>query len=42
MYNLSKKEKQFFENNGFFGPFKVYEPEQAREMLKAIRFKMVF
>ena len=26
-----------FERNGFFGPIKVYEPEEARELLRQIR-----
>jgi len=29
--------KVFFEENGFYGPFKVYEEDEAREMLKTIR-----
>lgn len=33
------KEVDLFEKNGFLGPFKVYEPEQAKEILKEVRAK---
>jgi len=38
-HSLTSEEKQFFEENGFIGPFKVYEPDQAKGILKAIRLK---
>lgn len=31
--------KADFEKNGVIGPFKVYEPEEAKELLKKIRIK---
>ncbi len=34
-----KKEVEFFEENGFLGPFKIYEPEEAKEILKEVRAK---
>ena len=36
---LSQTELQFFKDNGFFGPFKVYEPEDAKKLLRIIRKK---
>lgn len=36
---LLKEEKNFFAENGFLGPFKVYEPDEAKEILNAIRVK---
>ena len=33
------KEREFFNENGFIGPFKVYEPKQAKAILKQIRIK---
>lgn len=36
-----KQEIEFFEKNGFLGPFKLYEPEEAREILKTVRQKNV-
>ncbi len=36
---LSKNELDFFEKNGFIGPFKLYEPSRAKEILKTIRIK---
>ena len=33
----SAQVKDFFEENGFYGPFKVYEEDEAREMLRTIR-----
>lgn len=38
-YCLTQEEMQFFKENGFVGPFKIYEPENAKEILKAIRLK---
>jgi non-heme Fe2+,alpha-ketoglutarate-dependent halogenase len=36
---MSEPDRKFFEENGYLGPFKVYEPEVARRMLKDIRRK---
>ena len=36
---LSPTELQFFRDDGFWGPFKVYEPEDARKLLRVIRKK---
>lgn len=36
---LSKSEMDFFNTNGFIGPFKLYEPDEARRMLDEIRIK---
>lgn len=36
---LSKKELDFFHKNGFVGPFKLYEPREAHDLLKLIRIK---
>ena len=36
---LSDKQLGFFNKNGFVGPFKLYEPEEARELLRSIRIK---
>ena len=33
------KAVDFFCENGFIGPFKVYEPQEAKDILKAIRIK---
>lgn len=38
-YCLTQEEIQFFKENGFVGPFKIYEPQEAKEILKAIRLK---
>ncbi len=35
--NSIKKEAEFFAENGFVGPFKLYEPHEAKEILKAVR-----
>ncbi len=37
--NTIKTEVEFFAENGFLGPFKLYEPEQAREILQTVRAK---
>ena len=34
---LSESEIDFFNTNGFLGPFKLYEPDEARRMLDQIR-----
>jgi non-heme Fe2+,alpha-ketoglutarate-dependent halogenase len=39
MHTLLAQEEKFFAENGFVGPFKVYEPDEARELLKTIRVK---
>ncbi|MFW9930643.1 MAG: chlorinating enzyme, partial [Candidatus Thorarchaeota archaeon] len=36
---LSASELDFFNNNGFVGPFKLYNPDEAREILDEIRIK---
>lgn len=36
---LLKQDADFFFNNGFVGPFKLYEPGEAKEILKEIRIK---
>jgi len=37
---LQPEEAAFFEENGFFGPFKVYEPDEATEIWRAMRTKV--
>ena len=34
-----EEEVAFFKENGFLGPFKVYEPEEAQRILKNVRVK---
>jgi non-haem Fe2+, alpha-ketoglutarate-dependent halogenase len=36
---LLRRDAEFFFSNGFAGPFKLYEPDEAREMLKEIRIR---
>jgi non-haem Fe2+, alpha-ketoglutarate-dependent halogenase len=36
---LSAEQLQFFQDNGFVGPFKIHEPEEARDLLQEIRAK---
>jgi non-haem Fe2+, alpha-ketoglutarate-dependent halogenase len=36
---MSNQDRQFFIEHGFLGPFKVYEPEEAKCLLKEIRRK---
>ena len=36
---LSVQELEFFAENGFVGPFKLYEPDEARDILKRVRIK---
>src|SRR5437868_2682027 len=36
---LEKAELDFFNKNGFVGPFKLYEPSEAKEILRQIRIK---
>jgi non-heme Fe2+,alpha-ketoglutarate-dependent halogenase len=38
---LTPDEMARFERDGVFGPFKIYEPDVARELLKAIRMRNV-
>jgi non-heme Fe2+,alpha-ketoglutarate-dependent halogenase len=35
-YSLTEKEKQFFLENGYFGPFRVYERNEAEDMWEQI------
>lgn len=37
--SMTDYELDFFNKNGFVGPFKLYEPEVAKELLKEIRIK---
>lgn len=36
---MSVQDREFFLENGYLGPFKVYEPEEAKQIIKEIRRK---
>lgn len=38
---LNEDEQRFFQENGYFGPFKVYEEEEALDIWKRIRLKLL-
>lgn len=40
-FHLTAEEKQSFMDNGFFGPFKVFEPEEALNRWKKIRRSLI-
>lgn len=37
----AEQEKAFFDENGYIGPFTIYEPEAAEEMWKKIRIQLL-
>lgn len=40
-FALSPEELEFFRTNGYFGPFKVYEVEEAKALWKAERLRLM-
>lgn len=38
---LTNQELDFFNQNGFVGPFKLYEPDEAKQLLQEIRIKNI-
>lgn len=38
---LAEKDAEFFNENGFVGPFKVYEPDEAKHILHQIRINNI-